>query len=74
MAKQKQIKITFKGEDGETQEGWVTEEALPGWEANGWTVVEDGSSESAPVVTQAPAPTEQQKAEVKSQPRPTENK
>ena len=35
--------------------GWVLPEALPAWERNGWTRVDDGSSESGdqPVADQA---------------------
>jgi hypothetical protein len=37
------VKITKDGQEGE-----CLPESVKGWERHGWTVVDDGSSESAP--------------------------
>jgi len=62
MPKTKWIEITY-----DDQTARVLPESVPAWEENGWTVVEDGSSESQPVEKAEPA---------KSQPqqRPEDNK
>lgn len=46
MAKPKYVTITSVVE-GEILVGKCTEEAVPAWRAGGWTVVDDGSSETA---------------------------
>lgn len=54
MAKAKTVQIT---KDDMT--GYVLEKAVPAWERNGWTAVDDGSSESGEVPEAPPAKADQ---------------
>ena len=63
MANQKTRYISIKSEDG--VEGRILNESLPAWERNGWTVVDDGSSESGQEPESEDAPV--QKAVVESE-------
>lgn len=45
MPRQETFKVT-QDIDGETLEGEILAESIDVWERNGWTVVEDGDSES----------------------------
>ena len=60
MPKQKTFKIT-KDVDGEELEGTILQESIPVYEDRGWTVVDDGDSETVSEVASDVAPAQPQR-------------